>query len=101
MVRMGEGGCPVTEDVKTEGLRRKIELLILLTAEANDELKRRPDGTNAILYVACQAGCGSATKTAPSRYTDGQACRRGRALCHEQVFRQTPWAVSGRFHGGR
>jgi len=41
------------DEVKAEAQRRKIELLILPTAEAIEELKRRPDGTNAILHVTC------------------------------------------------
>ena len=53
VVGTGTGALPVMEDVKAEAQRRKIELLILPTAEAIEELKRRPDGTNAILHLTC------------------------------------------------
>jgi len=53
VVGTGEGALPVMDEVKAEAQRRKIELLILPTAEAIEELKRRPDGTNAILHVTC------------------------------------------------
>ena len=53
VVGTGTGALPVMEEVKSEAQRRKIELLILPTAEAIEELKRRPDGTNAILHVTC------------------------------------------------
>jgi len=53
VVGTGTGALPVMEEVKAEARRRKIELLILPTAEAIEELKRRPDGTNAILHVTC------------------------------------------------
>src|SRR6516225_2431463 len=49
VVGTGEGALPIMEEVKAEAQRRKIELLILPTAEAIEELKRRPDGSNAIL----------------------------------------------------
>src|SRR6516225_11711169 len=49
VVGTGTGALPVMEEVKAEAQRRKIELLILPTAEAIEELKRRPDGSNAIL----------------------------------------------------
>jgi hypothetical protein len=41
------------DDVKSEAKRRKIELLVLPTAEAIKELKEHPDETNAILHVTC------------------------------------------------
>jgi hypothetical protein len=53
VVGTGTGALPVMEEVKAEAQRRKIELLILPTAEAIEELKRRPDGSNAILHVTC------------------------------------------------
>src|SRR6516225_12386608 len=42
-VGTGEGALPVMEEVKREAKRRKIELLILPTAEAIEEIKRQPD----------------------------------------------------------
>src|SRR5271157_895860 len=53
VVGTGEGALPVMNEVKREAKRRKVELLILPTAEAIKELKRQPDGTNAILHVTC------------------------------------------------
>jgi hypothetical protein len=41
------------DKVKAEAKRRNIELLILPTANALEEIKRKPDPTNAILHVAC------------------------------------------------
>ena len=42
----GTAALPVVEEVKAEAQRRKIELLILPTAEAIEEIKRQPDKTN-------------------------------------------------------
>jgi len=53
VVGTGNSAFPVMEEVKAEAQRRKIELLILPTAEAIEELKRRPEGTNAILHSTC------------------------------------------------
>ncbi len=53
VVGTGTGALPVMEEVKAEAQRRKIELLILPTAEAIEELKRQRDRTNAILHVTC------------------------------------------------
>ncbi len=53
VVGTGTGALPVMEEVKAEAQRRKIELLILPTAEAIEELKRQLDRTNAILHVTC------------------------------------------------
>jgi len=50
---IGTGGLPVMEEVKGEAKRRQIELLILPTAEAIEELKQRHDKTNAVLHVTC------------------------------------------------
>ena len=49
----GTGALPVMEEVKAEAKRRKIELLILPTAEAIEVLKQKAEGTNAILHVTC------------------------------------------------
>jgi len=53
VVGTGNSAFPVMEEVKAEAQRRKIELLILPTAEAIEELKRLPEGTNAILHSTC------------------------------------------------
>jgi hypothetical protein len=47
------GSLPVMKDVKLEAKRRKIELLILPTAQAIEELEGNRDETNAILHVTC------------------------------------------------
>jgi len=48
-----QGALPVMKDVKAEAERRKVELLILPTAKAIEELERHPEGSNAILHVTC------------------------------------------------
>ena len=53
VVGTGAGALPVMDKVKAEAKRRKIELLILPTADAIEEIKRKPDLTNAILHVTC------------------------------------------------
>ena len=47
------GALPVMDDVKKEAKRRKINLLVLPTVEAIEELRNHPDETNAILHVTC------------------------------------------------
>jgi len=47
------GSLPVMKDVKREAKRREIELLILSTAEAIEEMERNSEHTNAILHVTC------------------------------------------------
>jgi len=47
------GALPVMDEVKLEARRRNVDLLIQPTAQAIETLKRRPDGTNAILHVTC------------------------------------------------
>jgi hypothetical protein len=41
------------KDVKLEAERRKIEFLMLPTAQAIEVLNREADATNAILHVTC------------------------------------------------
>jgi len=53
VVGTSTGALPVMKEVKAEAKRRKIELMILPTAEAIEKLKQQPDGTNAILHVTC------------------------------------------------
>jgi len=53
VVGTGTGALPVMKEVQAEAKRRKIELLVLPTAEAIPEFKRQPDSTNAILHVTC------------------------------------------------
>ncbi len=47
------GSLPVMDDVKREAKRRKVELLILPTRQAMDELNKDPQNTNAILHLTC------------------------------------------------
>jgi len=47
------GSLPVMKDVKREAKQREIELLILPTAEAIEEMERNSEHTNAILHVTC------------------------------------------------
>ena len=42
---------PIMGDVKREAKRRKVELLVLLTLDAIEALKKDLDTTNAILHV--------------------------------------------------
>jgi len=53
VIGTGGGALPVMEEVKREAKRRKIELLILPTSEAIEELTQNPGKTNAILHVTC------------------------------------------------
>jgi hypothetical protein len=53
IIGTGAGALPVMDDVKKEAKRRKINLLVLPTTEAIEELNKRPDETNAILHVTC------------------------------------------------
>ncbi len=47
------GALPVMKEVKLEAKDRKIELLILPTAQAIEALEQKSDETNAILHVTC------------------------------------------------
>lgn len=53
VIGTGTGALPVMDDVKRGARARRIRLLILTTAQAIEELKRRPDQTNAVLHVTC------------------------------------------------
>ena len=53
VVGTGTGALPVMDEVKREAQRRKIELVILPTARAIEDLERNADGTNAVLHVTC------------------------------------------------
>ena len=53
IIGTGTGGLPVMDEVKSEAKRRKINLLVLPTADAIVELKKHPHETNAILHVTC------------------------------------------------
>ena len=53
VVGTGTGALPVMKEVVRETKRRKIELLIVPTAQAIEALKKNPDETNAVLHVTC------------------------------------------------
>ena len=53
VIGTGTGALPVMKEVKREAQRRKIELLVLPTAQAIKALKQNPNETNAILHVTC------------------------------------------------
>jgi hypothetical protein len=53
VIGTGTGALPVMEEVKQEAKRRRIQLLVLPTAQAIQALQENPDGVNAILHVTC------------------------------------------------
>ena len=53
VVGTGTGALPVMDEVRTEAKRRKVDLLVLPTAEAIQQLAEKPGKTNAILHVTC------------------------------------------------
>lgn len=53
VVGTGTGALPVMDEVKREAKRRKIELLILPTAQAIEVLEWENGDTNAVLHVTC------------------------------------------------
>ena len=48
-----EGALPVMKQVREEARRRKVDLVILPTAEAIDVLAGARQDTNAVLHVTC------------------------------------------------
>jgi hypothetical protein len=53
VIGTGTGALPVMDDVKKEAKRRHVQLLMLPTAKAIEELRENPEETNAILHVTC------------------------------------------------
>lgn len=53
VIGTGTGALPVMKEVKKEGNRRNVELVIVPTAEAIKLLEDDPKKTNAILHVTC------------------------------------------------
>jgi hypothetical protein len=47
------GALPIADELPEEARRRGVELVVLPTEEAIEELERAPAGTNAILHVTC------------------------------------------------
>jgi hypothetical protein len=48
-----DGALPVMQQVRDQARRRKVDLVILPTAEAIDALAKAPADTNAILHLTC------------------------------------------------
>lgn len=48
-----DGALPVMQEVRDEARRRKIDLVVLPTAEAIGALAKTGAGTNAILHLTC------------------------------------------------
>lgn len=53
VIGTGTGALPVMDEVKKEARRRHVQLLVLPTAKAIEELRENPEETNAILHVTC------------------------------------------------
>ena len=53
VIGTGTVALPVMDEVKREAERRQVELSVLPTNKAIQELKQRPRDTNAILHVTC------------------------------------------------
>ncbi|MGB9457533.1 MAG: MTH938/NDUFAF3 family protein [Bryobacteraceae bacterium] len=53
VIGTGTGALPVMAEVKQEAKRRRIQLLVLPTAQAIQVLQENPEGANAILHVTC------------------------------------------------
>ena len=53
VIGTGTGALPVMDEVKKEAKRRHVELFILPTAKAIEELHKNSEDTNAILHVTC------------------------------------------------
>ena len=53
VIGTGTGALPVMDEVKKEAKRRHVQLLMLPTAKAIEELRENPEDTNAILHVTC------------------------------------------------
>ncbi len=48
-----DGALPVMQEVRDEARRREVDLVVLPTAEAIDELAKAAEDTNAILHLTC------------------------------------------------
>ena len=48
-----DGALPVMQQVRDEARRRKVDLVVLPTAEAIGALTKAPADTNAILHLTC------------------------------------------------
>jgi hypothetical protein len=53
IIGTGTGALPVMDEVKKEARSRRVQLLMLPTAKAIEELRKNPQDTNAILHITC------------------------------------------------
>ena len=53
VIGTGTGALPVMDEVKKEAKRRRVQLLMMPTVKAIEELRENPEKTNAILHVTC------------------------------------------------
>jgi hypothetical protein len=53
VIGTGTGALPVMDQMKKEAKRRHVQLLVLPTSEAIEELRKNHKDTNAILHVTC------------------------------------------------
>ena len=53
VIGTGMGALPIMDDVKKEAKRRLVQLLMMSTAAAIEELRKNPKDTNAILHITC------------------------------------------------
>jgi len=53
VIGTGTGALPIMDDVKKEAKRRQVQLLMMPTAMAIEELRKNPKDTNAILHITC------------------------------------------------
>jgi len=60
-----DGALPVMQQVRDEACRRKVDLVVLPTAEAIDALAKAPAETNAILHLTCRTPQGSGAAGRP------------------------------------
>jgi hypothetical protein len=53
VIGTGTGALPIMDEVKKEAKRRQVQLLMMPTAMAIEELRKNPKDTNAILHITC------------------------------------------------
>ncbi len=53
VIGTGTGALPIMDEVKKEAKRRQVQLLIMPTAMAIEELRKNLKDTNAILHITC------------------------------------------------
>ncbi len=53
VIGTGTGALPIMDEVKKEAKRRQVQLLIMPTVMAIEELRKNLKDTNAILHITC------------------------------------------------